>query len=193
MTLAVIAGLLALSYGLDAMGVDSRLALQIQSGVQVAAGIGFMFAPVPGARALGASLIGGGAASFGGGYLSEHLGGSYQTGWTVGNIVGGIAGGGIYGTTKHGQVAKYSKYWDKGTFKNSKASLQYHHAKHGAGMSVKNYTMNAVSFSNQNATSLKFIVPKNSALSPHWTFVGKVGWNGHFTSAGKILTYFWVF
>ena len=47
-------------------------------------------------QGLGASLIGAGIGSFGGGYISEALGGSYELGWGIGGIVGGIAGGYVY-------------------------------------------------------------------------------------------------
>jgi RHS repeat-associated protein len=97
--LIVAGGSMLSSNIMSAAGLDSKLALQIQSGLQVVAGTGLMF--VPGAQALGASLIGGGMLSFAGGYVSESLGGSYALGWTIGNVVGSIVGGGIYQATRY--------------------------------------------------------------------------------------------
>lgn len=79
---------------MTAMGLDSKLAMQIQSALNVVGGIGLSF--VPGLGALGASMIGAGILSFAGGYISEALGGSYGLGWGIGNIVGSIAGGMVY-------------------------------------------------------------------------------------------------
>ncbi|MFR7881842.1 MAG: RHS repeat-associated core domain-containing protein [Christensenellales bacterium] len=79
---------------MDAMGLDSELAMKIQSGLNVVGGIGLSF--VPGLGGLGASMIGAGVLSFAGGYISEALGGSYSLGWGIGNIAGSIAGGMVY-------------------------------------------------------------------------------------------------
>ena len=79
---------------MDAMGLDSELAMKIQSGLNVIGGIGLSF--VPGIGALGACMIGAGVLSFAGGYISEALGGSYALGWGIGNVVGSIAGGMVY-------------------------------------------------------------------------------------------------
>lgn len=79
---------------MDAIGLDSELAMKIQSGLNVIGGIGLSF--VPGLGALGASMIGAGVLSFAGGYISEALGGSYVLGWGIGNVVGSIAGGMVY-------------------------------------------------------------------------------------------------
>ncbi len=79
---------------MDAMGLDSELAMKIQSGLNIVGGIGLSF--VPGLGALGASMIGAGVLSFAGGYISESLGGGYALGWSIGNVVGSIAGGMVY-------------------------------------------------------------------------------------------------
>ena len=79
---------------MDAIGLDSELAMKIQSGLNVIGGIGLSF--VPGLGALGASMIGAGVLSFAGGYFSEALGCSYALGWGIGNVVGSIAGGMVY-------------------------------------------------------------------------------------------------
>ena len=52
------------------------------------------------------------------------------------------------------------------------------------------YTKDAVNFANRNASVLKFQIPYNLDLQPNWSFIGKAGMNGEFTSTGKILT-FW--
>ncbi len=79
---------------MSALGMDDKLSMQIQSGLNVVAGIALSF--VPGMGGLGASMIGAGICSFAGGYVSEALGGSYALGWGIGNFVGGIAGGMAY-------------------------------------------------------------------------------------------------
>jgi len=79
---------------MSAMGLDDKLSMQIQSGLNVVAGIGLSF--VPGMGGIGASMIGAGILSFAGGYVSEAFGGGYGLGWGIGNIVGSIAGGMIY-------------------------------------------------------------------------------------------------
>jgi hypothetical protein len=83
-----------ISNTMSALGMDDRLSMQLQSGLNVIAGIGLSF--VPGMGALGASMIGAGVLGFGGGYLSEALGGSYGLGWSIGTIVGSIVGGMAY-------------------------------------------------------------------------------------------------
>lgn len=52
-----------------------------------------MFTPL---AVLGASLIGSGVGSIGGGFLSEALGFGFHAGAMIGGIVGGIVGGQIY-------------------------------------------------------------------------------------------------
>lgn len=79
---------------MDAIGLDSELAMKIQSGLNFIGGIGLSF--IPGLGVLGASMIGAGVLSFAGGYISEALGGSYALGWGIGNVVGSIAGGMVY-------------------------------------------------------------------------------------------------
>ena len=92
--LIVSGGSMLVSNTMSAMGLDDKLSMQIQSGLNVIAGIGLSF--VPGMGAIGASMIGAGVVSFAGGYISEAFGGSYGLGWVIGNIVGSIAGGMIY-------------------------------------------------------------------------------------------------
>ena len=79
---------------MSTLGLDDKLSMQIQSGLNVVAGIALSF--VPGMGGLGASMIGAGIVSFAGGYVSEALGGSYALGWGIGNIVGDIAEGMTY-------------------------------------------------------------------------------------------------
>lgn len=82
------------SNSMSALGMDDKLSMQIQSGLNLVAGISLSF--VPGMGGIGASLIGSGIVGFAGGYISEALGGSYALGWAIGNVVGGIAVGMIY-------------------------------------------------------------------------------------------------
>jgi hypothetical protein len=83
-----------ISNTMSALGMNDKLSMQIQSGLNVIAGVGLSF--VPGLGALGASLIGAGVLGFGGGHISEALGGSYALGWYIGTFVGSIVGGLTY-------------------------------------------------------------------------------------------------
>ncbi|MDR1891517.1 MAG: S8 family serine peptidase [Oscillospiraceae bacterium] len=83
-----------LSKGLDAAGVDSKIASQISAGLNIIAGTALCFTGV--GAGIGASMIGSGIGSFAGGYISEGLGGSYELGAGIGSFVGGIAGGQVY-------------------------------------------------------------------------------------------------
>ena len=76
--------------------------------------------------------------------------------------------------------------------------MQHHYQTHvinegfANGNNIVKYTKDAINFANRNASVLKFQVPYNSGLQPFWTWIGKVGMNGQFTSAGKILTFWYV-
>jgi hypothetical protein len=78
---------------MDAAGVDSKLASQISAGIDIFAGLILLYTPFAG---IGAAMIGSGIGSFGGGYISEALGGNYEFGSLIGSILGGAAGNGIY-------------------------------------------------------------------------------------------------
>ena len=79
---------------MDAAGVDSKTASQISAGLDIVAGTALCF--VPGAQAVGASMVGSGVGSFSGGYISESLGGSYELGSAIGSIGGGLSGSMAY-------------------------------------------------------------------------------------------------
>ena len=78
---------------LDALGVDSTIALQIQSCLMFAGGAVLTF--IPGMQGLGWSLMTAGLGGPIGGAISHSLGGNYATGWGIGTAVGGVLGGGI--------------------------------------------------------------------------------------------------
>ena len=98
-------------------------------------------------------------------------------------------GGTYYKTTTHGQIAYNAKYWDKGTFKNSRASLKYHYAKHGKGLTPTQYTQTALDFSVFNSSSFKYTY-SYKYNNASWYFNNMYGVGGYFTSSGKIIT-FW--
>jgi hypothetical protein len=107
------------------------------------------------------------------------------------NITASVAtiGGNFYKTTTHGQVAHNARYWDKGTFNNSRASLRYHYGKHGAGMTVSEYTNSARVFANNNASLFRYTY--NYKLNNvSWYYTYGPGQSGYFTNGGKIIT-FW--
>ena len=87
-----------------ASGVDSKIASLISSGLDIVAGIALCF--VPGMQGLGASLIGSGTLGIAGGYISEALGGSFELGATIGNIIGSFVGGKIYNSIHYPKIAK---------------------------------------------------------------------------------------
>lgn len=78
---------------MSAAGVDGKVASIISAGLNIVAGVALCFTPL---AALGASMIGSGVGSIGGGFLSEALGFGFQAGAMIGGIVGGIIGGQIY-------------------------------------------------------------------------------------------------
>jgi hypothetical protein len=109
----------------------------------------------------------------------------------IGGATGFVSGaifGAIGGAVKVGQAAKA---WDAGTFKSGFQSMKYHYAKHGAGFgNIVNYTKQAASFGVRNAASMT-LNASHTGLQHYWTWVGKAGMNGYFTSLGKIIT-FWL-
>jgi len=116
------------------------------------------------------------------------------------NAAGGFAlgavGGAIFGGVGAGiKVGKAAKLWQSGTSVRTATSFKtmvHHYKIHGQGFgNIVNYSKQASNFAIRNANSLSFVA-RNAALTPHWTWIGKAGMNGHFTSSGKILT-FWMF
>ena len=111
-------------------------------------------------------------------------------GFVMGAIIGGITGA----ISSSIQVANAAKMWEAGTSVRTSTpfkTMVHHYKIHGKGFgNIVNYTKQASDFAIRNAKSLSFVA-RNPNLTPHWTWIGKVGVNGHFTSAGKILT-FWM-
>ena len=85
---------ITLSNIMSAAGVDGKTASLISSGLDIVSGIALCF--VPGLQGLGASLIGSGVLGIAGGYISESLGGRFELGAAIGNIIGGFIGGKVY-------------------------------------------------------------------------------------------------
>ena len=87
---------------LSAAGVDGKTATIVTNVLSIVGGIALCFTPF---ASIGASMIGSGVLGIAGGYISESLGGSFELGSAIGNIVGGFLGGQIYkGLVNHGIV-----------------------------------------------------------------------------------------
>jgi RHS repeat-associated protein len=119
------------------------------------------------------------------------------SGFMSGAIIGGITGA----ITNTVQVLNAAKMWQPGTsprtstpFKTMKHHYKHHVIDEGfkKGNNIVKYTRDAVRFMNRNAASLKYQVPHSTGLQPFWTIIDKVGMNGQFTSAGKILTFWYI-
>ena len=78
---------------MSAAGVDGKTASIVTNALSIVGGIALCFTPF---AAIGASMIGSGVLGIGGGYISEALGGSFELGSAIGNVVGGFFGGAIY-------------------------------------------------------------------------------------------------
>ena len=93
------------------------------------------------------------------------------------------------------KVSQAAKAWDSGTFKSGYQSMKYHYNKHvvSEGLTKKSdvleYTRDAVSFANRNSSVLKYTCNYNYG-NASWNLTYSTGRGGMFTSAGKILT-FW--
>ena len=96
---------------MSAIGVDGKVASIISAGLNIVAGVALCFTPL---AALGASMIGSGVGSIGGGFLSEALGFGFQAGAMIGGIVGGIVGGQIHDICKFSKIAKQGVTIGKG-------------------------------------------------------------------------------
>ena len=119
--------------------------------------------------------------------------GGLYTGLYVGSSIASAAvsiGGNYYKTTTHGQIAYNAKYWDKGTFKNSRASLKYYYGKHGNGISVSQYTNEALNFMNSNSSMLQYTYNYNYN-NTSWYYNYPNGRGGYFTGDGHIITFWW--
>ena len=140
-----------------------------------------------------------------GGVTSAVAGNGFWSGFADGAASGFMSGaiiGGITGAISSSvQVANAAKMWQPGTSARTSTpfkTMQHHYQTHvinegfANGNNIVKYTKDAINFANRNASVLKFQVPYNSGLQPFWTWIGKVGMNGQFTSAGKILTFWYV-
>ena len=93
------------------------------------------------------------------------------------------------------KVSQAAKAWNSGTFKSGYQSMKYHYNKHVVsegltkGNSVLKYTQDAVGFANRNSSILKYTYNYNYG-NASWNLTYSTGQGGMFTSAGKILT-FW--
>ena len=93
------------------------------------------------------------------------------------------------------KVSQAAKAWDRGTFKSGYQSMKYHYNKHVVnegltkGNNVLKYTQDAVRFANRNSSVLKYTYNYNYG-NASWNLTYSTGQGGMFTSAGKILT-FW--
>ncbi len=93
------------------------------------------------------------------------------------------------------KVSQAAKAWDSGTFKSGYQSMKYHYNKHVVsegltkGNNVLKYTQDAVRFANRNSSVLKYTYNYNYG-NASWNLTYSTGQGGMFTSAGKILT-FW--
>ena len=93
------------------------------------------------------------------------------------------------------KVSQAAKAWDSGTFKSGYQSMKYHYNKHVVsegltkGNNVLKYTQDAVCFANRNSSVLKYAYNYNYG-NASWNLTYSTGQGGMFTSAGKILT-FW--
>jgi len=153
-------------------GGSDKLSMQIQSGVTFVVGVGLMF--VPGLQGLGASLIGSSILGFAGGYVSEALGGSYGLGWGIGSVVGGIAGGGAYRGARYAHSSWYARYWDKGTYASSKASMLAHYGRHGQGVGYARYTKDALYLSRNFSSQAVWKTFGRYGAQPGWSINQKM-------------------
>ena len=139
------------------------------------------------------------------GISSTMTGDGFWDGFTTGAASGFMSGailGGITGAISSAvQVLNAAKMWQPGTSSRTSTPLKtmtHHYKSHvinegvSKGNNIVKYTRDAVMFMNRNAASLKYHVPYNSGLQPFWSIIDKVGMNGQFTSAGKILTFWYV-
>ena len=152
---------------------------------------GAVIGAVSGALVSG-TMEGIGSAVAGNGFWSGFANGAAD-GFMSGAIVGGITGA----ISSSIQVANAAKYWDKGTYSSAFRSMQDHYQRKivqnglNKGYNIIKYTQDAIGFANRNASILS-LVPNYKGLQHAWTLNTKYygyGWNGLFTTAGKIITF----
>ena len=94
------------------------------------------------------------------------------------------------------KVLQAAKVWDSGTFKSGYQSMKYHYNKHvvkeglATGNNVLKYTQDAVNFAKRNSSILKYSYNYKYG-NASWNLTFLPGQGGMFTSAGKILTYWY--
>ena len=92
-----------------------------------------------------------------------------------------------YGLTRS-ELRAVIASWDQGTLPTRAASIRYHFEKHGGGLSLLQYTMEAQAFYARHAAIAEW-----GQWNPNWAPSFRViaeGYKGYFTAEGKILTYF---
>ncbi len=112
-----------------------------------------------------------------------------------GALSGAITGT-ITGAVSSGfKVARAARAWDSGTFNSGYDSMNYHYNKHvlqegfSQGNNVVNYTNDALNFANRNSATLQYTY-NYSYGNASWNSIYSTGQGGMFSSAGKIIT-FW--
>ena len=81
------------STGFRAAGFDSKTATMLSAGADVVGGAALLMTPF---AAVGAGMIGSGFGSLAGGAISEKMGGNYEFGAEIGNVLGGMAGSAVF-------------------------------------------------------------------------------------------------
>ena len=112
-----------------------------------------------------------------------------------GALSGAISGAITGAVSSAVDVVQAARAWDSGTFNSGYESMNYHYSKHvlqegySQGNNVIKYTSDALSFASRNSSALKYTY--NYAFgNASWNSFYTAGQGGMFTSAGKILT-FW--
>ena len=159
-----------------AVGATKGAAIGMASGAAIGAATGAVSH-----RVSTGSWSGAGTAALNG------MGGGALSGAVTGAITG-AAGSAV-------KVSQAAKAWDSGTFKSGYQSMKYHYNKHVVsegltkGNNVLKYTQDAVGIANRNSSVLKYTYNYNYG-NASWNLTYSTGQGGMFTSAGKILT-FW--
>jgi hypothetical protein len=170
---------------MSASGVDGKVASIVSSALNIVAGVVLCFTPF---AAIGASMIGAGVGGIAGGYISEALGGRFETGAMIGSIVGGIVGGQVYKGIQHIRAVNFLKASGvadpKSVLKNYKGGVEVRTLRadktayrvwggdsklYSSWVSPKNYGANArslLALPNANAATnvSKFIIPQGAVV-----------------------------
>ena len=95
-----------LSSTLGAAGFDSKFVSMATAGLDVVGGAALLLTPF---KAVGVEMICSGFGSLAGGAISESLGGSYELGANIGNLVGNVAGGAAFRGIAHHRASRAAK------------------------------------------------------------------------------------